>query len=188
MKPARQAWLTAALFIGLATAGGAVALYELRSPLGYIGAALACWLALASFIDARHFLLLDILTLPLALAGLALAYAGYGPTLLNAGLGAAIGYLGLWALSALYYRVRGQDGLGMGDAKLICAAGAWCGALALPSVLLIGSISALIYAALVALSGRQVGAGFKLPFGPFLSVGFFVTWVLLKTGSQWVPS
>lgn len=187
MKPVGKMGRLAATFGGFAAAGSAASIVLLSAPVNYIGAALAAWLSVASFIDARDFLLLDVLTLPLALAGLVLAYAGYGPGVLSAALGAAIGYLALWGIGALYLRLRGRHGLGLGDAKLLCAAGAWCGALALPMVLLVGSLSALLYIAGLALTGQKIDPNFKLPFGPFLSIGFFCTWFLVVSGSAFVP-
>ncbi|MEM9877965.1 MAG: A24 family peptidase [Pseudomonadota bacterium] len=158
--------------------GVAGALFIADGPFRLIGAGLACWLSWASYVDAQRYLLLDIHTLPLALAGLGLAAAGLGPSLISAAGGAALGYGVFWAVSALYRRLRGVDGLGLGDAKLMCAAGAWCGALQLPFVVLLGSVSALAAVTLFALSGAVVTGSLKLPFGPFLSFGFFVTWMV----------
>ncbi|MEO0412832.1 MAG: A24 family peptidase [Pseudomonadota bacterium] len=161
-----------------AVTGVIVSLSWLGEPDAWLGAGLAIWLSYASYIDIRSYLLLDVLTLPLVIFGLALAFLGQGPALLDATLGAALGYGALWALAIFYRKVRGREGLGLGDAKLLCAAGAWCGALALPFVLLISSLSALAVVGVAALGGRQLQAEFKIPFGPFLSFGFFITWTL----------
>lgn len=179
---------TASILAALAALMGAVSSFMvLELPHAALGAALALWLGLASYIDVRSFLLLDVLTLPLALLGLLIAFVGYGPTMLESALGAALGYTVLWALAALYRRARGHDGLGLGDAKLLAAAGAWCGALALPSVMLIASLSALVCAGLAMLAGQTVNGQFKLPFGPFLSIGFLVTWIVRSTGQLGLP-
>lgn len=175
---ARVSILPASLCAAAALAACALSWVYLSGLSRYLGGALALWLAYASYIDVRRYLLLDILTLPLALFGLGLAYLGLGPVLLDACLGAALGYGVFWLTSVLYFKIRGRHGLGLGDAKLMCAAGAWCGALALPFVVLIGSFAALAYVTLIAAFGRGVTADFKLPFGPFLSVGFFATWFL----------
>jgi len=160
----------------------AASLHLVTGPLRYIGVGLAGWLSIAAYIDARRFLLLDVLTLPLVLAGLVLSVFGLGPGLLDASLGAALGYGVFWAVSEFYLRVRGIDGLGLGDAKLLAAAGAWCGALQLPFVVLIGSLSALLAIAVSVLRGRSITAQTKLPFGPFLSLGYFVVWVMKAHG------
>lgn len=171
-------WLIASVFVLAALTGCTISIRYFPAPTSYFGLGLAVWLALASYVDARQFLLLDVFTLPLLLAGLALAYFGYGPSVLQSAIGAAFGYLALWLVSALYLKVRGHHGLGMGDAKLLAAAGAWCGAFALPIVVLVGSFSALFYILILWALGRKIDGQFKLPFGPFLSLGFFVVWCL----------
>lgn len=172
-----------AVLCGLcAVVGGLFSYLCLAMPLSLIGAGLALWLAYASYIDMRRFLLLDVLTLPLVLAGLALAFFGYGPPFMQACLGALIGFGAFWLVSTCYLKVRGKPGLGLGDAKLMAAAGAWCGVLALPFVVLLGSVSALIWVGSLAARGVDVSGTLKVPFGPFLSVGLFVTWLLVNAG------
>lgn len=166
------------LCVAAASLGAILSFGSLAQPPAWVGAGLALWLSYASYIDIRSYLLLDVLTLPLVLIGLGLAFLGQGPNLLDATLGAAVGYGALWALAVLYRKVRGHDGLGLGDAKLLSAAGAWCGAMALPFVLLIGSLSALAVVGAAVLAGQQLGSQAKIPFGPFLSLGFFLTWLL----------
>ena len=85
---------------------------------------LICLAALA-WIDLRQFRLPDALTLPLVLLGLGLSLTGHGPAPLDAAIGAAAGFAVFWALGATYFRLRKIDGLGLGDAKLMAAAGAW---------------------------------------------------------------
>jgi leader peptidase (prepilin peptidase) / N-methyltransferase len=55
-----------------------------------------------------------------------------------------------------YRRLRGQEGLGGGDAKLIAAAGAWCGLALLPFVILGSAVAGLLAALGLALAGRAV--------------------------------
>lgn len=175
--------LQALLCGAFAAAASAASLLSLPAPLGFIGAGLSIWLAYASYIDMQCFLLLDILTLPLILAGLVLASLGYGPSVLEACLGALIGFNAFWLVSTLYFKVRARAGLGLGDAKLMAAAGAWCGAMALPFVVLLGSVSALMWVGVLALRGRHVTSELKVPFGPFLSLGFFLAWLLGNAGA-----
>lgn len=182
MAKAPKAW-QALLCGAFASAGSAASLFYLPAPLSFIGAGLSTWLAYASYIDMQRFLLLDVLTLPLVLAGLALAYFGYGPSVLDACLGALIGFGAFWLVSTLYLNVRGREGLGLGDAKLMAAAGAWCGAMALPFVVLLGSVSALVWVGILAARGARVTGALKVPFGPFLSLGFCIAWLLRSAGA-----
>jgi len=126
-------------------------------------------IALAA-IDAEHLLLPDRLTLPGIAAGLALApflpFGGLKPALLGAGLGAGI----LLALSGAWLLLRGEEGMGLGDVKMLAMIGAFLGwkgmVVALFSASLLGAIVG------VALLGRsRAGLKTKLPFGAFLALG-----------------
>jgi len=133
-------------------------------------------LALAA-IDLRSFILPDRLTLPLIVAGFVVAYAIGAEQLFHHLIGSAAGFGLLFLLGWLYRRFRGRAGLGLGDAKLLAAAGAWLGWAALPSVLLIAAVSALLGVAGWRLSGRTLGAGDPVPFGAFLAFGFWIVWL-----------
>lgn len=137
------------------------------------------WSLLAlGWIDARHWLLPDSLTLPLILTGLAAALAFDPAGMTDRALGAAIGYLALRAIAALYRKLRGRDGLGQGDAKLLAAAGAWVGASGLPQVILVAALAALFAAAVMRLAGTRLQASSALPFGPFLAFATWLVWLL----------
>lgn len=122
--------------------------------------------------DAHSQFLPDSMTLSLMwlglLAQLPQATRTVGPE--AAIIGAAFGYGILWMLAKLFRILRKQDGLGHGDMKLMAAAGAWLGPLALPGAILIGSALALVFH-----GGRMlVGKSKKddlFAFGPWLAVG-----------------
>jgi leader peptidase (prepilin peptidase)/N-methyltransferase len=137
-----------------------------------------CLLALA-WIDACHLRLPDVLTLPLLLAGLAVT-AWIDPDAIAAhALGAAIGYLSLAGLAAAYRRLRGRDGLGTGDAKLLAAAGAWLGWQPLPWVVLLAAALGLAMAGVSHLRGRRISRATALPFGPCLAIAIFTFFLYL---------
>lgn len=91
-------------------------------------------------------------------------------------IGAVVGYCLLRGIAWGYHHWRGIDGLGLGDAKLLAAAGAWLGWEALPSVILIASLSALLVALGLHLARRPLTLTSKLPFGPALALGFWCVW------------
>lgn len=124
-------------------------------------------LALA-VLDARHFWLPDALTLPLAIIGLTLGDWFLPAPFPDRVIGAALGYGLLFALAWSYARLRGREGLGLGDAKLLGAIGAWTGWQALPLVLLTASGAGLLWALAERLRGRAVTRGTRLPLGTFL--------------------
>ena len=138
---------------------------------------LGWWLLALAWIDIRRWLLPDPLTLPLVIVGL-LATAVLDPAeLTEHALGAALGYLGLRAVGMLYQVLRGREGLGRGDAKLLAGSGAWLGADALPQVVLAAAVSALAAAAGLRLAGIRLGALSALPFGPFLALATWIVWL-----------
>lgn len=81
----------------------------------------------------------------------------------------AIGYAALAALEEWYFRRKGREGLGLGDAKLFAVAGAWTGWMALPFILLAASCSGLLAAFATRASSR-------IAFGPHLALGFILVW------------
>ncbi|MGC2200002.1 MAG: A24 family peptidase, partial [Stellaceae bacterium] len=133
------------------------------------------------WIDLRYWLLPDALTLPLVIVGLGAAVAFDSEQVFYRALGAALGYLSLVAIAALYRALRGREGLGRGDAKLLAASGAWVGAAGLPQVILVAALAALAAAACLRLAGVRIGAHSALPFGPFLALA---TWVIWLSGSS----
>ena len=136
------------------------------------------WLLTLGWIDLQRWLLPDVLTLPLVIAGLAAAAALDPEQLTDRALGAALGYLALRVIALLYRLLRGHEGLGHGDAKLLAASGAWVGTSALPQVVLGAAVSALVAAACLRLAGVRLDARSALPFGPFLALATWLIWLL----------
>lgn len=140
---------------------------------------LALILLTLAVIDARQYWLPDKLTLPLLLAGLGISLIDPMRDPFDHAVGAMAGY-GLFALVAQgYRRLRGREGLGLGDAKLFAACGAWLGWQALPFVLLAASLGGLVFTGMKILRGTKVSAGDAIPFGPFLAFGFWLVWLYL---------
>ena len=132
-----------------------------------------CLLIALALIDAEHFILPDRITLPGIVAGLALQpwldWGGLVPALIGAALGAAI-LLALWGGWLL---VRGEEGMGLGDVKMLAMVGAFLGWKGVLVTLFFASLSgAAIGLALIA-AGRG-GMKSRLPFGTFLAAGAVV--------------
>jgi len=130
-----------------------------------------------SLIDLECYLLPDALTLPGALLALACStllppHWTLGIGWKSALVGAAVGGGGLWLVSVLYRRVRGVDGLGLGDAKLMLLVGALLGPGAVVLTLFLGACLALPFGLIAMRRGEDAGMGqglhTRLPFGPFL--------------------
>lgn len=129
------------------------------------------WALLAlGWIDFETMILPDAITLPLLAAGLG-ATAWLEPWMLtDHAAAAALGYALLLAVGMVYRAVRGWDGIGGGDPKLLAALGAWVGIAGLPAVLLGAALIGLAIAGLMRLRGAEITARTAIPFGPCLAL------------------
>ena len=131
------------------------------------GAALALfWLLLVApaVLDAQHHWLPDALTLALAIGGLLFGGLASDASLLARVIGGAAGFLALWFMGLSYRRIRGREGLGAGDPKLLGAIGLWTGWFALPPILLIAALGGLAVA--IAQGRSRLD---RMPFGTLLA-------------------
>ncbi|WP_434638448.1 prepilin peptidase [Klebsiella sp. I138] len=131
-----------------------------------------CWY------DLRYGLLPDRLTCPLLWGGL-LYYLCHAPLQLEHAVGGAIaGYLSFALIYWFYRGIRGYEGLGYGDVKLLAALGAWHGWQILPQLVLVATIFAGGALLLLVILGKAQGLlDNPLPFGPFLAAaGFWCGW------------
>lgn len=147
--------------------------------LGLIAASLvlAAVLAALSAIDLYFYRLPDVLTLPLVALGFFVSsWSGAAPLWWSAA-SAGLGFVLLAGTSYAYRYVRGRAGLGLGDAKLLAASGAWLGAEALPTVLLWATGPALVCVLIASWRDGSLSGATRLPFGPFLSFGTWLVWL-----------
>jgi len=140
-------------------------------------------------IDIDHQLLPDSITLPLLWAGL-LAAVAIGPvpgmalpvSPKDAIIGAAAGYLSLWAVFHAFRLLTGKEGMGYGDFKLFAALGAWMGWKILPVVILLAAgAGACLGILMIVFRGRDRAA--PMPFGPYLAAA---GWLAMLYGQQLV--
>ena len=127
--------------------------------------------------DMLAFRLPDALTFPLIAAGFVAAELLPAEQLWKHVTGAAIGFLALWAVGWLFHRLRGREGLGLGDAKLAAAAGAWLGLEPFPSVLLIASVMGILWFGVIALLRGRAALGERLAFGVPLCFAIWLVWL-----------
>lgn len=146
----------------------------------WAGCLLGWALLTLSAIDLRSYRLPDFLTLPLIIMGLVFNGLIKPEQFIHFVIGAMIGYVLFLTVAFLYRRLRGRDGLGRGDAKLMAAAGAWVGWQGLPAVIILAAMSGIIISlAWGLIRGResiQYLPTMKIPFGPFLSLAIWITW------------
>lgn len=151
-------------------------------------AILAGLLVTLSVIDLKTFRLPNVLTYTLIGTGLVEGWFLYGgiPEGVWGGftdrlIGAAAGFTAFFLIEHGFRILRGKDGLGRGDAKLLAGAGAWCGWMALPFIVLIGSFMGLVAALFPSIRKQN-----RIPFGPFLALGCLSVWIALNIEHLWV--
>jgi len=139
--------------------------------LNWIQIALILALVYLAYVDLRSFRLPDVITLTLIFSGLLVSgFSNLGfISFQDSVIGAILGYSFLWLLNSLYRLTKQRDGIGTGDAKLLAALGAWLGWFALPSILLMASLTGLI-GGLIWLQWHKQNHHSAFPFGPFLAI------------------
>ena len=148
-------------------------------PAAVFTAVLGWWLFLLAALDVEHHWLPDRLTLPLIPAGLAVAWIGIGPSLESRLIGAVAGFAVLALLALAYRKLRGREGLGGGDPKLLAAIGAWLGWEQLPFVLLGAGLIGLAVIILMRLRGHAVAATDRLPLGTLMALAAWPIWLVI---------
>ncbi len=129
---------------------------------------LGALLVTLALIDLEHFLLPDVLTLPGIVAGLLFSLANALVRPLDALIGAAVGAALPYAVIVLYRMVRGVEGMGLGDVKLLAMIGAFLGWQGALLTLCLGACAGALVGIALVLAGRGK-ADTELPFGTFLS-------------------
>jgi len=154
------------------------------TPQGLAACALLWSLLALTMIDFDTQLLPDGITLPLVWGGLIVNLWSTFAPLGDAVIGAVAGYLSLWSIYWLFKLIRGKEGMGYGDFKLLAALGAWLGWQLLPVIVLLSSVvGAAIGIALIVFKGRDHSV--PLAFGPYLAIAgaiaLFFGQTLIKT-------
>ena len=124
------------------------------------------------FIDLEHHILPNAITLPGIVVGFLFSLVtGPGPT--SSLMGIALGAGVLYAIAAGYYAIRKEEGMGMGDVKMLAMIGAFLGWPAVVLTLILSSFSGAIIGLLLIVLTRADGR-YALPFGTFLAIAALV--------------
>lgn len=126
------------------------------------------------FIDYDNMLLPDEIVLPLIWLGLVVNINDTFVSLDSAVIGAVAGYGVLYCLMGLYKAIRGREGMGHGDFKLVAMFGAWFGWALLPVLVFLASLAlTIVGVTLMFVQGWQRDK--EIPFGPYLITSGLVT-------------
>ena len=128
-----------------------------------------CALIVLFAIDLEHHLLPNVITLP----GIAVGFAfsmftepGWASSLVGILAGGGV----LYVIAVAYFWLRHEEGLGMGDPKMLAMIGAFLGWKLTLVTLMLGSLSGSVIGLGLIAAGRGT-MKYALPFGCFLAVG-----------------
>jgi leader peptidase (prepilin peptidase)/N-methyltransferase len=137
--------------------------------------ALFCWaLVVISFIDLEHRIIPDVISLPGTALGIAAAFLPGFPRPADAIIGAVAGGGFLFLILYAYEKLMKDEGMGMGDVKLMAMIGAFLGWQALPVTILVASATGTLTGVAFAVTRGEPVRKFPVPFGPFLALGAVV--------------
>jgi len=142
------------------------------SAIGAVRVLFACALIVLFVTDLQHKILPNVITVPGIVVGFVLSLflpPGWRDSL----IGIAIGGGTLFAIAEAYYRLRGLEGLGMGDVKLLGMIGAFLGWKLVLLTLVFASFAGSIAGVILIASGRG-SMKYALPFGTYLAVAALV--------------
>ena len=131
-----------------------------------------------SFIDLDHQIIPDVISIP-GIFVFAFSWVIVPEmTFLGAVYGILTGGGILYAVALGYYFLRGEQGMGGGDIKLLAMIGAATGIKGVVFTLFSGSLFGTLGGLLAVILGKKTGARTRIPFGPFLSAGAiaYVLW------------
>jgi len=153
------------------------------SPLLVARLAFGCAMIVLFVIDLQHRILPDVITLPGIAAGLLLSEVA-GPGWKASLIGAVVGYGSLYLIAVGYRRLRGIEGMGGGDLKMLAMVGAFLGWQMVFVTALFASFSGtIIGAAFIIAKGKS--SRYQLPFGCFLAVGAILAAAVGEPLLQW---
>jgi leader peptidase (prepilin peptidase)/N-methyltransferase len=137
------------------------------------------------FIDIQHFIIPDVLSLPLIAIGMVFAVFTDYPGWMSAFVGGGAGFLLFYLIALIYYRLKNEMGMGGGDIKYIAAVGTFVGISGLLFVLFLSAFLALLFHLFMGLLQRKIvdtrieevsteNQNKIVPFGPFITIAAFL--------------
>ena len=176
--------------VELGTAVLYTALWQLYPPLLFgVYACLTAGIIVASGIDLDYLVIPDSLTVGGLIAGICASYLipelqhTQNPTdaMIQSVLGASIGGGVLWITARTASWLLQKEAMGMGDAKLLAALGAFLGWPSIPFILVISSFAGTAVGVWI-IKSRKRKLGVKIPYGPYLALAA----VLWLVGGKWM--
>lgn len=159
-----------------------VAIWLAATPWGMVSGALFLWLLMGlALCDLAAYRLPDPLNAALLAVGLAMAWQG--GALAEGLIGAGAGAGAFLAIRLGYAALRGREGLGLGDVKLMAGLGAALGWAALPLVALMAALAAMVVTVLRRHgAAKDVTGDAEIPFGAYLAAAAGTVWLFAARG------
>ena len=129
------------------------------------------------FIDLKHFIIPNEITFSMMLLGFIKSFDpnlnSLFPNYINSLIGGLLGYGIIWSIIYFYKQLRKKEGMGLGDAKLFAVIGFWFGWLAIPFIIFLSSVIALL-SVVPSLLKNSKSMSSQIPFGPYIIIGTLV--------------
>jgi leader peptidase (prepilin peptidase)/N-methyltransferase len=171
------------LFLGLCAVGAVyVSMISTPGAVGLLAGTFALVMLAIAIVDWRSFIIPDELNIVgLILAILVAAFqepnAWVQAVLLAAARGVGLGIIFL-ALRFAYAKLRGRQGLGLGDVKLAVVGGALLDLLMIPVAIEMAALAALLVYGLGKCTGSAISPTTKMPFGVYFAPAIWLCWVI----------
>jgi len=162
--------------------------YTIYGPTPLLAARLifACAMIVLFVIDLQHQILPNVITLPGIVVGFLISLV-LPPGWVSSLAGLLVGGGVLFAIGETYYRLRGHEGLGMGDVKMLAMIGAFLGWQLMLLTLVFASLTGSVVGVAI-IAARRGDLKAALPFGTFLAVGALVAAVGGNAFLDWYVS
>ena len=129
------------------------------------------------FIDLKHFIIPNEITFSMMALGFLKSFDpnlnSLFPNYINSLIGGLLGYGIIWSIIYFYKQVRKKEGMGLGDAKLFAVIGFWFGWIAIPFIIFLSSIIALLSVVPSLLKNSRTMSS-QIPFGPYIIIGTLI--------------
>jgi len=129
------------------------------------------------FIDLKHFIIPNEITFSMMALGFLKSFDPnlnlLFPNYINSLIGGLLGYGIIWSIIYFYKQVRKKEGMGLGDAKLFGVIGFWFGWIAIPFIIFLSSVIALL-SVVPSLLKNSKSMSSQIPFGPYIIIGTLV--------------
>ena len=129
------------------------------------------------FIDLKHFIIPNEITFLMMALGFIKSFDpnlnSMFPNYIHSLIGGLFGYGIIWSIIYFYKQVRKKEGMGLGDAKLFAVIGFWFGWIAIPFIIFLSSVTALLSVFPSLLKNSRTMSS-QIPFGPYIIVGTLV--------------